>query len=103
MRTVVINREPVELYKILKFEGLVESGGEAKAVIEQGLVTVNGEVETRKRKQIVAGDVIGFAAQSLHIVRGGGDAIPAGAGPTSDKPASNKRRARPDVRGSGGK
>lgn len=70
MRDVVITREPVELYKILKFEGMVENGGEAKAVIEQGLVTVNGAVETRKRKQIVAGDVIEFAAQTLRIVRG---------------------------------
>jgi ribosome-associated protein len=70
MRDVVVTREPVELYKILKFEGLVENGGEAKAVIEQGLVVVNGEVETRKRKQIVAGDVIEFATQALRIVRG---------------------------------
>lgn len=68
MRDVVITREPVELYKILKFEGLVESGGEAKAVIEQGLVSVNGAVETRKRKQIVGGDVIEFAAHTLRIL-----------------------------------
>jgi ribosome-associated protein len=89
MREVLINREPVELYKILKFEGLVESGGEAKAVIEQGLVTVNGEVETRKRKQIVAGDVIGFATQTLRIVRGSSDA-PAQAG-TAAPPRRKKR------------
>ena len=69
MREVLITKEPVELYKILKFEGLVESGGEAKAVIEQGLVTVNGEVETRKRKQIVSGDVVEFAGQTLRISR----------------------------------
>jgi ribosome-associated protein len=70
MRDVIITREPVELFKILKFEGLVESGGEAKAVIEQGLVKVNRVVETRKRKQIVSGDVIEFAAHTLRIVRG---------------------------------
>ena len=67
MRDVTINREPVELYKILKFEGLVESGGEAKAVIEQGMVKVNGEVETRKRKQIVSGDLIEFSGEKLKI------------------------------------
>lgn len=51
MREVEITQEPVELYKILKFEGMVSSGGEAKLVIEQGQVCVNGKVETRKRKK----------------------------------------------------
>ena len=69
MREVLITREPVELYKILKFEGLADSGGAAKALVEQGLVSVNGEVETRKRRQIVSGDVIGFAAQRLRVLR----------------------------------
>ncbi|MGV3590683.1 MAG: RNA-binding S4 domain-containing protein [Gammaproteobacteria bacterium] len=69
MRDVQITREPIELYKILKFEGLADNGGAAKALIEQGLVSVNGEVETRKRRQIVAGDVIGFAEEELRVVR----------------------------------
>ncbi|MES2605200.1 MAG: RNA-binding S4 domain-containing protein [Pseudomonadota bacterium] len=68
MRNVSINRQPVELYKILKFEGLCESGGEAKAAVEQGLVKVNGEVETRKRKQIVVGDTIEFSGEQFGIV-----------------------------------
>ena len=68
MPTITLNRQPVELCKILKFEGLVESGGEAKAVIEQGLVKVNGEVETRKRKQMSAGDRFEFAGTTYHIV-----------------------------------
>lgn len=89
MREVHINREPVELYKILKFEGLVESGGEAKAVIEQGLVGVNGAVETRKRKQIVAGDVITYAGQTLRIVLGAGSPLPA-----IEKQQPTKKRAR---------
>ena len=63
MNKVLINREPVELYKILKFEGLVSTGGEAKMVIAEGMVAVNGEIETRKRKKMVAGDVIEFAEQ----------------------------------------
>ncbi|MEE4143218.1 MAG: RNA-binding S4 domain-containing protein, partial [Halieaceae bacterium] len=41
MRTVTINREPVELYKILKFEGLVDSGALAKTARAEGLVLVN--------------------------------------------------------------
>lgn len=67
MRKVEITREPVELYKILKFEALVSSGGEAKLVIDQGMVSVNGETETRKRKKIVGGDVIHFGDEELHI------------------------------------
>ena len=65
MRDVIITREPVELYKILKFEGLVESGGQAKTVIAGGLVLVNGAVETRKRRKILSGDVIKFAGEEL--------------------------------------
>jgi len=68
MRDVTVNIVPVELYKILKFEGLVGSGAEAKAVIAEGMVTVNGQVETQKRKKIVAGDVIAFGEERLHIV-----------------------------------
>ncbi|MCW8900286.1 MAG: RNA-binding S4 domain-containing protein [Gammaproteobacteria bacterium] len=67
MREVEINKEPVELYKILKFEGMTASGGEAKLVIEQGQVNVNGMVETRKRKKIVSGDVIEFNNEKIHI------------------------------------
>ena len=67
MRTVTINKEPVELFRILKFEGLVTSGGEAKAVIAQGDVIVNGSVETRKRKKIVSGDIIEYDAETLLI------------------------------------
>lgn len=65
---VVINREPVELYKVLKFEGLVGSGGEAKLVVDNGLVRLNGEVETRKRKKVVSGDVIEFDQTRMELV-----------------------------------
>ena len=67
MRDVDITREPVELYKILKFEGLVSSGGEAKTVVADGQVSVNGEIETRKRKKIVCGDIIEFRDEKLRI------------------------------------
>lgn len=65
--TVKLQQSPVELYKILKFEGLVASGGEAKQVISDGLVILNGQVETRKRKKIVAGDTVEFADHILQI------------------------------------
>ena len=44
VRIVEISREPVELYKILKFEGMVASGGQAKVVVAAGQVLVNGKV-----------------------------------------------------------
>lgn len=65
MRKVEITQEPVELYKILKFEGLVTTGGEAKLLISDGQVEVNGEVETRKRRKIMNGDTIEFAGEKM--------------------------------------
>jgi len=67
MREVEITREPVELYKILKFEGMTSSGAEAKSVVAAGLVKVNNEVDTRKRKKIVSGDTIEFADEKILI------------------------------------
>lgn len=67
MRTVEITREPVELYKILKFEGLVSTGGEAKLLIGDGQVTVNGEIETRRRRKMLSGDVIEFRGHRLEL------------------------------------
>ena len=60
MKEIELIKEPTELYKILKFEGLVASGGEAKIVISKGYVLVNGQIETRKRKKIVSGDTMEF-------------------------------------------
>ncbi|MBT5412403.1 MAG: RNA-binding S4 domain-containing protein [Cellvibrionales bacterium] len=67
MKIVSINKEPVELYKILKFEGLLESGGAAKNAIAQGLVEVNDCIEKRKRKKIIAGDTIVFNGEKLYV------------------------------------
>ena len=67
MRNVEITAEPIQLYKILKFEGLVSNGGEAKAAVADGLVRVNGQTETRKRKQIVSGDIIEFGGERMTI------------------------------------
>ncbi len=67
MRDVYIHTQPIQLYKLLKLESLVSSGGEAKMVISEGLVEVNGEIETRKRKQINAGDVIVFGEESIKV------------------------------------
>ena len=67
MRIVEITKEPVELYKILKFEGMLSSGGEAKLAIEQGLVRVNGSIETRKRKKMLSDDIIEYAGEKIRL------------------------------------
>ena len=63
-----LESEFVELFKILKFEGVAESGGAAKQAIADGLVCVNGKIETRKRKKISAGDHIEVSGQSIEVV-----------------------------------
>ena len=65
MRDVEMLREPLELFKILKFEGMASSGGEAKSVIDQGLVLLNGVVETQKRKKVLSGDIIEFNGEKI--------------------------------------
>lgn len=71
MKEVEITQEPVELYKILKFEGLVPSGGEAKAAVDAGRVRVNGEVENRKRRKIFSGDLVEFGDETLKVIFSG--------------------------------
>ena len=66
-RVIDIDREPIELYKILKIENLAQSGGEAIHVIADGFVRVNGVVETRKRKKILSGDVVEFEGIKLRV------------------------------------
>jgi len=67
VKVIEITREPVELFKILKFEGIADSGGHAKALIDDGQIIVNGEVETRKRKKIVSGDTIEYLGEVFEI------------------------------------
>jgi ribosome-associated protein len=58
---------PIELCQFLKFAGLTESGGRAKQAISEGAVLLNGEVETRKRRKLAAGDRVTFAGQTLLV------------------------------------
>ncbi|MCG9720718.1 RNA-binding S4 domain-containing protein [Shewanella sp. Isolate7] len=60
--------EYIELYKVLKVQSMTSGGGEAKMVISEGLVTVDGEVETRKRKKVIAGQVVSYNGESVTIV-----------------------------------
>jgi ribosome-associated protein len=68
MKNIEIYAEPIALYQLLKLEALVSSGGEAKVAIDNGRVLVNGEVETRRRKKILSGDIIEFESESFKVV-----------------------------------
>ena len=57
----------IELYKLLKLANLVASGGEAKMVIEDLMVTVNGVTETRKRNKLKNGDIVSFAGEEIRV------------------------------------
>ncbi|MDF1645824.1 MAG: RNA-binding S4 domain-containing protein [Legionellaceae bacterium] len=70
MKDILINKEPVELFKILKFEGIASSGAEAKDVIAAGTVSVNGIIEKQKRKKMVAGDTIEIHGQTFRLKLG---------------------------------
>jgi ribosome-associated protein len=57
-RSAKIGDRPINLTQLLKLVGCAQSGGEAKSLIAEGRVRVNGEVEIRKRRQMSAGDVV---------------------------------------------
>jgi ribosome-associated protein len=63
----VVNTDYIELDKLLKRENLAASGGEARYLISQGLVQVNGVVETRKRKKLYAGDVATYNGVAIRV------------------------------------
>ena len=67
MNDIEITGEFIELYKLLKLENWVASGGEAKYMISEGRVKVNGDVETRKRKKIFPGDMVEFEQESVRV------------------------------------
>jgi ribosome-associated protein len=66
-RIVPIRAEPIELSQFLKFAGATESGGQAKQAIVDGEVLLNGTVERRKGKKLVAGDKITFGGETLIV------------------------------------
>jgi ribosome-associated protein len=67
VRELPIRGESIRLGQALKLSGLAESGGEARALIEDGLVTVNAEPETRRGRQLRHGDVVAVGADMLRI------------------------------------
>jgi ribosome-associated protein len=66
-RAVTVRAVPIELCQFLKFGGLTESGGAAKQAIAERRVMVNGAIETRKTKKLVAGDQVSFEGQTIVV------------------------------------
>ncbi|MEP9361592.1 RNA-binding S4 domain-containing protein [Nocardioides sp. CN2-186] len=64
---VPIRDQSIRLGQFLKLANLVDSGAEAKPLIQEGQVTVNGEVDTRRGRQLVPGDVVTLAGQSARV------------------------------------
>jgi len=67
MNDVPIRDESIRLGQFLKLASLIDSGADAKAVIAEGMVAVNGEVETRRGRQLRAGDVVSFAGNEARV------------------------------------
>ncbi len=65
---VTISYQPIELCKLLKIANMVSGGGEAKIVISEGYVYLNGEVEFQKRKKVYDNDVIEFDGDIVQVV-----------------------------------
>ena len=70
MEKIKIENEFIKLDALLKFAVLVGSGGEAKTVIADGMVSVNGEVCTMRGKKIRPGDTVEFAGNTLVVEQG---------------------------------
>lgn len=64
---VITKKDYITLQDLLKFENLVSSGGEAKMVILDGLVKVNGETEIRRQKKLRDGDIVEFGKETIKI------------------------------------
>ncbi len=69
MEELVLKEDYIKLGQALKAANLVESGVMAKFVVQDGLVSVNGQVETRRGKKLTEGDVVTFEGESVRIVR----------------------------------
>lgn len=70
MEKILIHTEFIKLDSLLKLAGLVETGGEAKLLIQNGLVQVNGEVCTMRGKKLRAGDTVALDGRTVAIGQG---------------------------------
>lgn len=66
---VPVSGETVRLGQFVKFAGLLDTGGDVKEAIIDGYVTVNGEVDRRRGRQLQFGDVVGFDGRQVRVSR----------------------------------
>lgn len=67
MEIIKLRDEYIKLGQALKAAGMVENGAEAKVVIQEGLVMVNGSIETQRGKKLTDGDIVSFQGQEVKI------------------------------------
>ena len=67
METIKLRNEFIKIGQALKVAGFVDSGVEAKFSIQDGLVKVNGSIETRRGKKLVDGDIVEFDGKKIKI------------------------------------
>lgn len=67
MEIIKLKEEYIKLGQSLKAAGLVESGVDAKFAVQDGLVKVNGQVETQRGKKLVEGDIVEYDGNSIKI------------------------------------
>lgn len=67
MQTINLRDDYIKLGQALKAAGLVESGVDAKFAIQDGLVSVNGQVELQRGKKLVSGDVVEYEENTVYI------------------------------------
>lgn len=65
---IKIDTEFIKLDSLLKYANVVGSGGIAKAIIQDGLVSLNGEIETRRGKKIYPGDVVEAEGETIKVI-----------------------------------
>ena len=67
MREVTIAENMIRLGQLLKLSGLAESGAEARSLVQEGQVHVNGEVETRRGRQLHRGDLVTVDGERVRV------------------------------------
>ena len=67
MEIIKLREDYIKLGQALKAAGLAESGVDAKLAVQDGLVKVNGQVETQRGKKLVAGDLVEYDCQQIKI------------------------------------
>ena len=68
MKDIQINTEFIKLDSFLKWVGEVSLGSEAKMLIQEGQIKVNGETETRRGKKLIKGDLVEFNGETYKII-----------------------------------